>query len=60
MKVFTFNKKHLIICICLVICICGIIVVSLGKTVQTNTTPATNKTVVLDARTWGTRLWNAK
>lgn len=50
MKVFTFRKIHLVIFICLIVCMCGIIGVSIDRVIQTNTTPATNKTVILDAR----------
>jgi len=49
MKVFVFRKIHLMIFICLLLCICGIIMMSFSDVVQVNTTPATNKTVVLDA-----------
>lgn len=49
MKVFTFKRSQIIICICFIVCICGIIVLSLEKDIQVNTTPATNKVVVLDA-----------
>ena len=49
MKIFTINRIHLIIFVCLIIGICGIIVVSIGGVIQTNTTPATNKIVILDA-----------
>lgn len=60
MKIFTFNKTHLVIFICSVLCICGIITVTIGGTLPANTTPATNKTVVLDARAWGPGLWYRK
>ncbi len=49
MKLYTFKKVHLAIFICLIICACGIIVVTLSEAVEVNTTPATNKTVILDA-----------
>ncbi|MBQ8043746.1 MAG: hypothetical protein IJ272_06320 [Clostridia bacterium] len=56
MKVFAFKKVNLIIFICLVICICGIMTVYIGGVIQTNATPATNKTVILDARPWSAGL----
>lgn len=49
MKVFVFRKRHLMIFIWLLLCICGIIIISFRDAVQVSTTPATNKTVVLDA-----------
>ena len=49
MKVITFKKVHLVIFICLIVCIYGIIYLAIGNVVQTNTTPATNKVVILDA-----------
>lgn len=49
MKVFVFRKIHLMIFIWLLLCICGIIIISFRDAVQVSTTPATNKTVVLDA-----------
>jgi len=49
MKIFNITKKRLMIFICLILCTCGIMIVSAGKVIPTNTTPATNKTVILDA-----------
>ena len=49
MKVVCVIKKSLSVFICFIVCICGIIVLSLEKDIQVNTTPATNKVVVLDA-----------
>ena len=49
MKVFTFKKVHFILVVGLIIFVCGIIIASLGGVVETNSTPATNKTVILDA-----------
>ena len=49
MKVFTVTLKQIILFICFSVCICGIIVASTNFAIQTNTTPATNKTVILDA-----------
>ncbi len=49
MKIFAITKTHLILFVCVVVCICGIIIISAGEIIQTNTTPATNKTVILDS-----------
>ncbi len=49
MKVFMITKKQIIVLICFSICICGIIVASSNIAIQTNVTPATNMTVILDA-----------
>lgn len=43
------TKKQIRLFICFSMCICGIIVASTNVVVQTNTTPAANKTVILDA-----------
>jgi len=50
MKIFTFKKIHLVVFSCLIVCVFGIIVLSIGRVIQVNTTPATNKVVILDAR----------
>ena len=60
MKVVYVIKKSLLVFICFVVCISGIIILSLGKAIQVNATPATNKVVVLDARSRSSRLWNTK
>lgn len=49
MKVFMFYKRQLIILGAIFLCICSIIGLSIKRTVQVNTTPATNKIVILDA-----------
>ena len=49
MRVFTIRKTHLIIFVCLIICICGIIIASIGRAVPANSTPGTNRIVILDA-----------
>lgn len=49
MKVFTITKKEIVLFVCFATCICGIIFASVNATIQTNATPATNKTVILDA-----------
>lgn len=49
MNVFIINKIRLIVIAGLIVCICGIMIASIGTAIQTNATPATNKTVVLDA-----------
>ena len=49
MKVFMITKKKILTVICFVIALCGIIVTSTNIALQVNATPATNKTVILDA-----------
>lgn len=49
MKVIMITKKQIILFICFSMCICGIIVASTNVSIQANTTPATNRTVILDA-----------
>ena len=49
MKIFMFNRVQIYTFICLIICICSIIIMSVTQVVETSATPATNKTVILDA-----------
>ena len=49
MKVLVITKKKIILFVCFCIVICGIIFTSVNVVIQTNTTPGTNKVVILDA-----------
>ena len=49
MKVFMIARRKIVLFICLSLCICGIIFASSSDIIQTNTTPATSMTVILDA-----------
>lgn len=53
MKIFTIGKSIFIMIIFLTICICSIITITIGEAIYTNTTPTTNKIVILDARAPG-------
>ena len=55
MKVFTFNRAHLVTFIGLIVYICSMVGLFIGEVIQTNATPSTNKTVILDARSWSSR-----
>lgn len=50
MKIFTISKSIFIIIIFLIIFTCSIITITIGEAIYTNTTPTTNKTIILDAR----------
>lgn len=49
MKVFMIAKKQIILFVCFSVCICGIIFTTSNVVVKVNTTPSTNKIVILDA-----------
>ena len=49
MKVLVITKRQIMLLICFSMLICSIIVASINTAIQTNTTPAANKVVILDA-----------
>ncbi len=49
MKVFMITKKKIMLFVCFSACLCGMVFIVANGTVQTSTTPATNKTIILDA-----------